>query len=1091
MIVPMATVPHQMAEQSPPTVFISYSHDSREHQDRVLALADRLREDGVDALVDQYNTAPPEGWPLWMDREIQKADFVALVCTENYLRRVEGRENPGKGRGVLWEGKLIYNHLYMADSDVQRFIPIVFEDGASSFIPWPLRGLAYYQVSAAEGYEDFFRHVTGQNPSEKPQLGKLKALATMVPQSYPASLKAPDEQKSLTNLDRRNRLQMLKRVRLDWIDGVLQQSLYKVARIDLGLKPSSDAVDHPLNTIVQVPDQLPMTITSGTPISKIFDKQGGALLILGAPGTGKTTLLLELAQDLLERAEQDEGYPMPVIFNLSSWAARRQPLARWLVAELNERNDVPKVVARQWVQTEQILPLLDGLDEVAVEQREACVEAINEFRQDHGLLPIAVCSRSADYDALGTKLRLRTAVLVQTLARPQVQAYLERVGEPLQSLRLALEKDPTLWDLLETPLLLWVAMLAYRNAPVNFCRQGTIEDRRRELFASFVEAMFKRRSANVRFRPEETTQWLSWLASALSRNNQTVFHLEALRLEWLATRRQRWLARALTIVASGLAGGPVLGLSFGVTLALLVMFLRLRHVTIHSNPVHWLMLLNVTTQAGMDWAGSYWISIALSMGLVGAFLNLSPVETVRFALTGISSRLGKAARVGLVLGFGAWIAACSIFGLLFRAPVDLNDPRIRTLMELGLSRTGAVIVAVLSASLAFALVVAIIAGLITLFSGEAVDARWSPNQGTHRSIRAAIGAVALCGLLGVLAWGLLLRESSKPVSGLIEALVVGFSVGLIVGLVAGGLFSLKHFALRLTLWLEGLAPFRYTRFLDFAVERLFLRKVGAGYIFAHRMLRDHFVLLARESGTVETTEAGIQSAIAQRPVSKWRYDRILAFGELILPMLFIFLFYQYPRFIVLRPIVLFVLCMVGWLSLRLRNIGWEGVGLARPRKWSIALGFGTLWGIVLVLTDLYAIVPIVARATGKPLDLPSLPAIMSFWIALVSVIPLWVMAAAEELVFRGYLMNRLADIGGGTQKAWIVSLILTSVLFGSLSINQGLTGVIEDMVVGFLLGLLYLGSRRNLCTPIVAHGVYGTVQVVLILLGKHPLSGHP
>jgi DNA polymerase III delta prime subunit len=1088
MIAPMSTVPNQMAVQLPPTLFISYSHDSRDHEDRVLALADRLRQDGVDALVDQYNTAPPEGWPLWTDREIQKADFVALVCTENYLRRVEGRENLGKGRGVLWEGRLIYNHLYTADSDVQRFIPIVFEDGARSFIPWPLRGLAYYHVSAGEGYENFFRHVTGQPRHEKPELGKLRALAAMVPQSYAASLEFRPQRTFPSNMDRRNRLQMLKRVRLDWIDGVLQQSLYKVARIDLGLVASSDPVYQPLNTIVQVPDRLPTAMPVGTAISRIFDKHGGALLILGAPGTGKTTLLLELAQDLLDRAEQDESYPIPVVFNLSSWAARRQPLVRWLVTELNERNDVPKRVARQWVETEQILPLLDGLDEVSVEHREACVEAINEFRRDHGLLSIAVCSRSADYDSLGTKLRLRTAVVVQTLARSQVQAYLERVGEPLRSLRQALQKDPTLCDLLETPLLLWVAMLAYRNASLNLSQEGTIEDKRQELFASFVEAMFKRRSANIRFQPEQTTHWLSWLASSLSRNNQTVFYLETLRIEWLTTRRQRWLARALTIVASGAAGGPVLALSFGVTLALLVMLLRLSRVTIHSNPLHWLMLLNVTTQAGMDWAWSYWLSIALSMGMVGAFLNLSPVETIRFTVTGISSRLGKAARLGLLLGFGAWVAACSIFALLFREPVDLEDPRLRAVMELGLSRTGAMIVAVLSASLAFALFVAIIAGLITLFSGEAVDGRRSPNQGTHRSTRAAIGTVALSGLLGVLVFGLFLRDSSKPVSRLIEILGGGFTVGLIVGLVAGGLFSLKHFALRLMLWVEGLAPFRYARFLDSAVERLFLRKVGGGYIFAHRMLRDHFVILARESGVVEKTEAEIQNA--RHPVSKRQYYRILAFGELILPILFIVLFYQYASSIILRPIVVFVLCMVGWFSLRLRNIGWEGVGLGRPRKWSIALAVGTLCGIVLAITDLYAIVPIVTRVTGKPLHLPSLPT-MSVWMALVSVIPLWVMAAADEVAFRGYLMNRLADIGRGTQKAWIVSLILTSVLFGSLSINQGVTGVIEDVVVGFLLGLLYLGSRRNLCSPIVAHGVFGTLQVVLILLGEHPLLRRP
>src|SRR5580693_2645520 len=132
------------AEQTASRVFVSYSHDSRVHEDRVLALADRLREDGIDAVLDQYDTAPPDGWPMWMDREIQKADFVALVCTDVYRRRVEGREEQLKGRGVLWEAKLIYNHLYQTDTEVQRFIPILMEGVSPSCMPWPVRGLSYY-----------------------------------------------------------------------------------------------------------------------------------------------------------------------------------------------------------------------------------------------------------------------------------------------------------------------------------------------------------------------------------------------------------------------------------------------------------------------------------------------------------------------------------------------------------------------------------------------------------------------------------------------------------------------------------------------------------------------------------------------------------------------------------------------------------------------------------------------------------------------------------------------------------------------------------------------------------------------------------
>lgn len=104
-------------------VFISYSHDSSEHADRVLALADRLVEDGVDCFLDQYEESPPEGWNMWMDRQIRDADFVLMICTEIYYKRVMGEEKPGAGLGVKWEGKLIYQHINQADSQNTRFIP--------------------------------------------------------------------------------------------------------------------------------------------------------------------------------------------------------------------------------------------------------------------------------------------------------------------------------------------------------------------------------------------------------------------------------------------------------------------------------------------------------------------------------------------------------------------------------------------------------------------------------------------------------------------------------------------------------------------------------------------------------------------------------------------------------------------------------------------------------------------------------------------------------------------------------------------------------------------------------------------------------
>jgi len=160
---------------SAPVVFISYSHDSKEHIDRVLALSDKLRSEGVDCILDQYETSPPEGWARWMDKHIRDSNFVIMICTETYYRRVMGEEKSGTGRGVKWEGNLIYQHIYNADTMNTRFIPVLFEQSDSKYIPIPCQGGTYYCIY--QDYEGLYRHLTNQHRAIKPNLGKLQELA--------------------------------------------------------------------------------------------------------------------------------------------------------------------------------------------------------------------------------------------------------------------------------------------------------------------------------------------------------------------------------------------------------------------------------------------------------------------------------------------------------------------------------------------------------------------------------------------------------------------------------------------------------------------------------------------------------------------------------------------------------------------------------------------------------------------------------------------------------------------------------------------------------------------------------------------------
>ncbi len=160
----------------PPIVFISYSHDSPEHADCVLALSNRLRADGIDCILDQYEVSPPEGFPRWMDRHIRTADFVLMICTPTYYRRVMGEEDLGKGHGVAWESTLIYQYIYNEGTSNKRFIPILLEGAHELDIPVPWQGVMYYRPTTKEGYEELYRRLTGQQFTPKPALGTLRTL---------------------------------------------------------------------------------------------------------------------------------------------------------------------------------------------------------------------------------------------------------------------------------------------------------------------------------------------------------------------------------------------------------------------------------------------------------------------------------------------------------------------------------------------------------------------------------------------------------------------------------------------------------------------------------------------------------------------------------------------------------------------------------------------------------------------------------------------------------------------------------------------------------------------------------------------------
>lgn len=157
-------------------VFISYAHETDSHNERVFQLSERLRSEGIDCSVDQYEISPSGGWPRWSRNQIKQADFVLVVCTETYEKRYEGSESRGTGAGAKWEGEIITQQLYDSEGSNTKFIPIVFDPDDVKHIPTEIRGGTYYILNSETEYEDLYRHLTNQPKAIKRELGHLRSL---------------------------------------------------------------------------------------------------------------------------------------------------------------------------------------------------------------------------------------------------------------------------------------------------------------------------------------------------------------------------------------------------------------------------------------------------------------------------------------------------------------------------------------------------------------------------------------------------------------------------------------------------------------------------------------------------------------------------------------------------------------------------------------------------------------------------------------------------------------------------------------------------------------------------------------------------
>ncbi len=604
-------------------------------------------------------------------------------------------------------------------------------------------------------------------------------------------------QENTESLDQHNRRVMLNHVENFWVKGILEKSLHGVALLELGIKEDVTSVDYPWTIKKQATNE---TILAGKSMLQIFNEVGlsRSLLILGTPGSGKTTMLLELTRQLIEVARQDGTEPIPVVFNLASWR-ENQILADWLSEQLNSLYYVPKKTAQKLVTDNKMFLLLDGLDEVKQDLREKCVEAINEFKNAHGLNSLVVCSRIEEYQAINKKLSLAGAINLQPLTSGQVDTYFNKFGKNLSSLRQILRKDKTLQELTETPLMLSIMVLAYKDVNIKEIPElKNNKEQRKYLFDTYINRMFERltRSEKKDFSKEETHHYLSWLAYQMVKHNLIAYQIEGMQPSWLDNEKQQRIYKWIVWLSVGLIAGLSIGLILGLILGL---------------------------REGLTAGLIGGLSVGWVNQMAGKVSNENEIEMVdklRWSWRSIEANTLKTMLSMLIGGLIVVLIVVLIVGLRVVLNIAVN---------IGLS-------GMLSGTLSIFLLGVLAAGL----SSEQIDETNYPGQRLKQTLYSATLLILIGGLMVGLVFGLISQLSDGLISQLSDGLIGGLILGVILGLRFGALALIQHYALKFLLVKKGSLPRRLIPFLEYCVDLIFLRRMGGSYVFVHRLLMEHF-----------------------------------------------------------------------------------------------------------------------------------------------------------------------------------------------------------------------------------------------------------
>ncbi|MEM9486528.1 MAG: NACHT domain-containing protein, partial [Cyanobacteria bacterium P01_F01_bin.116] len=681
-----------------------------------------------------------------------------------------------------------------------------------------------------------------------------------------------DPRARITSTDR---LYLLQRVQKMWLNDYLRNALnfseqWQTLRVDLANQPS--ALAQYRNIFWENPqqvDSLKPLPTNAKLIDQFNDiKPLRRLLILGAPGSGKTIALLELLQDLHRDAAENLSQSIPVVFNLSTYGLppAGRNFTNWLIAQLEQQYSLDPARGRRFVEEQKLLLLLDGLDEVRSHLRNVCIRQINEFLRSFRHTECIVCSRITEYETASDALQLEASLKLQPLTPDQATQYLGQFSpnKSLDSLIQAIEENTDFQQLAETPLMINVMALAYQDRPTAELQHFTcLDDHRAYLYDAVLDRLLNRKQPVGRglapmasygdetYSPEEIRAWLIWLAKRMVEHDQTAFFIEQLSPDWLDNRLQRQGYRLNSHIIVGILAGVISACHMAPMagwhdIRESARFLPTLAISTSTSAFVSVLFTGLQNRMPQLLAGFVVASIyALSFGyLIRPFLYVDPDSTYITRLSPLAiDWLGMALFWGLMRqqmivihritwswARGLWFAMIgSLAYLLLYLP-----PRL-FLLDAYSDRSMPITFGIFQE-------VVLVTGLAAAYGGFSLGNTPNPqeivlpNQGMRKAIynsaRLAIGM----GVIGTLAaW-------YYGNGDLQQHVMIAGAIGLLAALFGGqrsGQVLIQHLILRIILWWNRCAPWNYSRFLDFVTRSMLLRRAGGGYLFMHRSFMEH------------------------------------------------------------------------------------------------------------------------------------------------------------------------------------------------------------------------------------------------------------